>query len=165
MSHGLLVLAGISLMAGALFLVPLGLPGVWIMILVLAIATYLGEVGPGLFAVLSLVAGVAEVAEYFLVSRFSRRYGGSRGAFWGALLGGLAGVLVGLPVPLIGPVLAGLLGTFLGAGAVTLLETRRLPDAGRVGWGVVVGRVFSAFVKMAAGIVVLVAGSLALLAR
>ena len=64
---------------------------------------------------------------------------------------------------MIGAVVAGILGTFLGAAAVTLWEQRNLPSAARVGWGVVLGRIFAITAKMAVGVVILVTGAWALL--
>ncbi len=101
--------------------------------------------------------------EFLLVRRYTGRYGGSNRAFWGALLGGLVGVLVGVPIPIVGSVVAGILGSFAGAAAVTLLETRDLPAATRVGWGVTLARVFAIAVKTAVGVVILVVGASAFL--
>jgi uncharacterized protein YqgC (DUF456 family) len=57
----------------------------------------------------------------------------------------------------------GFLGTFVGAAAATMYETKQLDQSTRVGWGVVLGRMWSAAAKVAAGIVILVLGGAALL--
>lgn len=152
-------------MALCLFLVPLGLPGVWLMIGILTVATALDEVAPWLLLLLVGVTGVAELAEYLLVKRTAERYGASRKAFWGAIVGGIVGVVIGVPIPVVGPLLAGLAGTFLGAAAVALWETRALRSAGRIGWGALVGRVLAAGLKTGAGLFVLLVGATALLIR
>lgn len=154
---------GIVLMVLALFSIPLGLPGLWVMIGVLAIGAILGEVGFWVLAACIIIALVGELIEYAIVGRMTRQYGGSRKAFWGALIGGFAGIFVGLPVPVIGSVIAGMLGAFAGAALVTFAETSELRAAHRVGWGVVLGRAFSAVAKTAAGLAILVIGSAALL--
>jgi uncharacterized protein YqgC (DUF456 family) len=154
---------GILIMIPALFIIPLGLPGLWIMVAVLAAGALAGEVGLAPLATAVALAVAAELAEFLFVKLMSDRYGGSRGAFWGALVGGLVGVLGGAPIPVIGAVVAGILGTFLGAAAVTLWEQRNLPSAARVGWGVVLGRIFAITAKMAVGVVILVTGAWALL--
>src|SRR5690606_27018896 len=146
-------------------LIPLGVPGLWIMVALLAVAAWLGEVGWLLIAALVLLAGFAELLEFLIVKRFRNRYGASNRALWGAVIGGCPGVFVGVPVPIVGPVIAGALGSFAGAAAVALWETQRLDRAARVGWGVVLGRAFAAAVKVAAGIVILVAGATALIVR
>ena len=164
--EGLLALAIVGMIV-ALVVIPLGLPGLWIMIGILAVATFVDEVSPIILVLLVVVALLAELAEWAIVARTSARWGGSRKAFWGAIAGGLVGILVGLPVPLpiLGTLVAGLLGTFVGAAAVTLWETRALRSAGRVGCGAVLGRAFAAATKTAAGIVILVTGVAALILR
>jgi uncharacterized protein YqgC (DUF456 family) len=164
--EALLALA-VIVMVVALLLIPLGIPGLWVMIGVLTLAVAGDEVSPWILLMLVVVAVLAELAEWVIVARTSARWGGSRKAFWGAIAGGLAGILLGLPVPLpiLGPLLAGLLGTFAGAAAVTLWETRAMRSAGRVGCGAVLGRAFAAAVKTAAGVVILVTGAAALILR
>ena len=156
-------LLAILIMVGGLLATPLGAPGNWIMIAVLAVAAWLGHVGLPVLLAAVLLAALAELLELLLVRRLSLRYGGSRYAFWGAIAGGIAGVVVGVPVPIIGSVIAGFLGSFVGAALVTVAETRRLGNAGRVGWGVLLGRVWAAAVKTAAGIAIIVIGAAALL--
>lgn len=154
---------GIVVMAIALFLTPLGIPGLWIMVGVLAIGAMLGDVGiPILMGCLALALG-AEILELFIVQKLNVRYGGSRLAFWGAILGGVIGVVVGLPVPIIGSIIAGFFGSFAGAMAATLYETKRLDAAARVGWGVLLGRMWAAATKVAAGMIIFVLGAAALL--
>jgi uncharacterized protein YqgC (DUF456 family) len=163
MDLALLKLAGIALMVGALLLIPLGLPGLWLMVAVLVVGAMSDAVGWGLLAALVLLVLAAEVLEFLAVSRLSSRYGGSKWAFWGALAGGFAGVVVGLPVPVVGSLVAGVLGTFAGAALVSLWETRQLGAASRVGWGAMLGRVVAVGVKVAVGIAVLLIGGAALL--
>jgi uncharacterized protein YqgC (DUF456 family) len=160
------VLSGVAVlgMAVALLLVPLGVPGVWIMLGILLVATLAGGVPLGLWIGLAILALLAEGLEWALLQWMGRRYGGSSRAFWGAVAGGVAGVVVGLPIPVLGPLLAGFLGTFAGAGVVTFLETRSVSRASRVGWGVLLARTFAVGLKVAAGLVVLVIGSIALFA-
>jgi len=161
----LLAVAAVVTMSAALLLVPLGLPGVWIMIGILTVATALDEVAPALLLVLVAAAVAAEFAEYVIVERSSARYGASRKVYWGAIAGGLAGTFVGFPVPLLGPLLGGVAGTFLGAAAVGLIETRHARVAGRGAWGAVVGRVLAAALKTGVGFAILVLGGAALLVR
>lgn len=150
------------LMLGALLLVPLGLPGVWVMVLILLGMAVAGEVAWLTWGVLAGVGLVAELVEWAAVAWMGRRYGGSSRAFWGAVAGGLVGALVGAPVPVVGTLLAGVAGTFLGAAVVTLRETRSLETASKVGWGTALARTVAVGVKTAVGIVVLVVGGTAL---
>lgn len=150
------------LMLGGLLLVPLGLPGVWMMIVVLLGAAVAGEVTWPVWAALAGVALLAEIVEFVAVDRMSRRFGGSSRAFWGALAGGLVGAVAGSPVPVVGNVVAAVVGTFLGAAGVTWIETRSASRASRVGWGTLLGRILAVGFKTAAGVVVLVVGGTAL---
>jgi uncharacterized protein YqgC (DUF456 family) len=145
----------------SILIIPLGWPGLWIMVGVVALGSLLGEVGPGLVVVVLAVAAAAELLEFLIVKRMSARYGGSNRAFWGAIIGGTVGVFVGAPVPILGPVIAGVIGSFLGAAAAALYESKDLAAASRVGWGVVLARGIAAAVKIAAAFVVLAVGATA----
>lgn len=158
----MLAILGVLVMAVALFLTPLGVPGLWIMVAVLALGVWLGDVGFFILAVAVVLAAVAEIVEYLIVQRLNVQYGGSTLAFWGAIFGGVAGVILGMPVPIVGSIIAGFLGSFVGAAVATLYETRRIGLAGRVGWGVLLGRMWSAAAKVALGVVIFVLGAAAL---
>lgn len=149
----------------ALLATPIGLPGNWIMVAVLAVSAVAGRVGAFTVIAAIALAGLAELAEFFVVQKLNVRYGGSRRAFWGAILGGIAGVMMGMPVPIIGSVIAGFIGSFVGAAIVTLFETRAYNTAARVGWGVLLGRMLAAAAKTGAGVVILVLGVAALVLR
>lgn len=158
----LIALGVVGLLAG-LVIVPLGFPGIWVMIGVLTIAAALDEVAPLTLLFLVAFGVLAEIAEWVIVKKTSARYGASNRAFWGAIVGGLIGIVVGLPIPVVGMLAAGILGTFVGAAVVALWETRRLRPSGRAAWGAVVGRAFAAAFKTAAAVVVLVVGAAALI--
>jgi uncharacterized protein YqgC (DUF456 family) len=154
---------GVIVMVIALIGIPLGLPGLWIMIGVAAVGAIVGEISLVTLLACVLLAVVAEVIEFLIVGKLTKQYGGSRKAFWGALAGGFAGVLIGAPIPIIGSIIAGMLGAFAGAALVTYAETRKLDSAHRVGWGAVLGRMLTAVAKTAAGIAILAIAAAALL--
>lgn len=148
--------AAVAAMVLGLLLVPLGLPGLWVMVAALAAAVLLGvPVGWGTVLGLALLAGVGELGEYLAVRVASDRYGGTSRAFWGAVAGGLVGAAAGTPVPVVGTLAGLLLGTFAGAVAAAWLESRDAGRAVRVGWGALLGRAAAAAVKTAAGLVIL----------
>lgn len=159
----MLSILGVLIMGVALFLTPLGIPGLWIMVGVLAIGAVAGDVGVLIIVTCLLLALAAEILELFIVQKLNVRYGGSRLAFWGAIFGGVIGVILGMPIPIVGSIIAGFLGSFAGAMAATLYETKRFDSAARVGWGVLLGRMWAAATKVAAGIVIFVLGSASLL--
>ena len=150
----LVILAGIAM-------IPLGLPGLWIITAALLVAVPL-ELGVGW--TLGLVAlgatAVAEGVELLTVRAMGKRYGGSPRAFWGAVAGGMVGLFVGVPIPIIGSLVAGFLGTFAGAWIVTYLETKDLRRSGQVGWGVLLARTIAVGLKV--GVAVCLLGALAL---
>ena len=149
----------------SLFIIPLSLPGLWIMMAV-SIAAWLLHYMTWL-PMLCIVALTlfAELIEFMLVGKMTKRYGGSRKAFWGAILGGGAGVFLGAPVPVLGSIVAGFVGAFFGAFVVTFAETRQVGSANRVGFGAVVGRALTAVAKTAAGLAILIVAAAAMLHR
>lgn len=150
-------------MLGGVAMIPLGLPGLWVIVAVTVGLVFAGHLAWGVASVIVVVALAAEAAELLVVSRFGRVYGGSRRAFWGAVLGGMAGLFVGLPVPLVGPVITAFAGTFLGAGIVTLMETRSIGRSARVGWGVVLARTAAVALKVAVAVGVIASVGVALI--
>lgn len=160
MSWLLLILLVACCIAG-LLLIPLGLPGLWLMVLAIAVSAWLtGFKAIGL-ATIGVVLGLAilgEVIEWWVGFRLTQTYGGSRRSAWGAVLGGLVGAFVGLPIPVIGSVVAGFVGAFAGAMLFEYSKTRGTNVAVRAGWGAVIGRAAAAAVKTAIGVAIAVIG-------
>lgn len=161
--NSILALGAVALMTLALFLIPLGVPGLWIMIGLLAAGLASGEVSLGVFLALLGVAAMAEIAEWASVDRIGRRFGGTTKTFWGALVGGLIGAMAGAPVPVAGSLVGAFLGTLGGAVLATWLDTRRLGGSVRAGWGALLGRALAVAIKVFAGLVILLVGGGALL--
>jgi uncharacterized protein YqgC (DUF456 family) len=167
METAVLVLLVASFITG-LVMVPLGLPGLWIMVLGLAGAGWLEgfhRIGAGTLGLAAAFAVVGEIVETWVGFRYTRKYGGSRRAGWGALLGGLAGAVVGVPVPIVGSVIGSLVGAFAGAVAFEYTGSRRTGAALGVGWGALLGRVWATAAKTALGIAIAVVGVVAVLGR
>lgn len=122
-----------------------------------------GHVSWAVGLTVSGLAASAELAEFAVVARFGRAFGGSGRAFWGAVIGGTVGLFMGLPIPLVGPVLTAFLGSFAGAGAVTFAETRSVGRSARVGWGVLLARTVAVGLKTATAFGVIAAVGLSLL--
>lgn len=163
MSITLLAILGIAAMFVALLVIPLGLPGVWIMIAVLLVGTFGGAVSVGIFLLLLALAIGAEIAELVVVDKTTKKYGGSRLTFWGAMAGGIIGAVVGVPVPFVGSVIGVFVGTMVGAVLVTMAQSRELNGSVKAGWGAVVGRAAGAAIKVGTGLVILIIGGAALL--
>ena len=135
-----LALLVLALVMGML-LVPLGLPGLWLM-LGATFVHYLAVPGGSIGVVTLLVVGAlvvaAEVAEFAVAGRYARKYGGSRRASWGAVLGGLAGAFGGAFVA-----------------EMTVARDRRGAPV-EVATGAIVGRAVAAALKVGIGLVIMV---------
>ena len=152
---GLLLVA--TLVIG-LILIPLGLPGLWV-ILGGAVVHFFVAPNSGIgFVTLvgcTILVLIAELLEFSLAGRYARKYGGSRRASWGSIIGGFLGMFLGIPVPIVGPVIGAFVGAFGGAFLAELtVSAASRGDPGRVGWGAVVGRAVAAAAKMGVGLVV-----------
>src|SRR5256885_15076160 len=102
MSHALpALLLAVCCILG-LVLVPLGLPGLWIMVAGVVGYGWLTAFRSGGVATIAIVLGLAllgEVIEAWLGFRFARTFGGSRRAALGALVGGVGRGRVGRALP------------------------------------------------------------------
>src|SRR5438067_1165479 len=107
-----LILVAIILLG--LVMLPFGLPGTLVMFagaIGYKLLVPAGGIGWFTVVVVGVLMVIAEVIEWVLTARFTRKYGGSRRAGWGAILGGMIGAFMGVPVPIIGSVI----GAFVGA--------------------------------------------------
>ena len=85
----------------------------------------------------------------FLSSYFGAKYfGATKWATFGAIIGTLAGLFFGLPGLFIGPV--------AGAIAGEIIAGKRLIDAGRAGWGSLLGNLGGIVAKLLIGVTMIV---------
>jgi uncharacterized protein YqgC (DUF456 family) len=160
-----IVILSIALAVG-LLLIPLGLPGLWVMvggILAYGWLTSFRSAGVAIIAIVLGLAVLGEVIESWIGFRFAKRYGGSSRSGWGALIGGLVGAVIGVPIAVIGSVIGAFLGSFIGAALFEYSYSRHTGVATRAGWGAVVGRAAAAAAKTALGVVIAVIGIFAAL--
>ena len=142
-----------------LLLIPLGLPGLWLILLgILGYGwlTNFQTLSVWFIAIATALALIGEVFESWIGFRYAQKYGGSSRAGWGALVGGIVGAIVGVPVPIIGSVIGGFVGAFVGAALFEYTRQRHSGVAAKAGWGAVLGRAAAAAVKMAIGVVMVV---------
>ncbi|MSR07018.1 MAG: DUF456 domain-containing protein [Gemmatimonadetes bacterium] len=140
-----------------LLLVPLGLPGLWVMVIGLLGYGWLTDfrsVGVWTITIALALAFLGEIVESWLGFRFARRYGASNRAAWGALIGGLVGAVVGVPVPVIGSVIGAFVGSFAGAAVFEYTYSMRADSAVAAGWGAMLGQAAAAAAKIALGVVI-----------
>jgi uncharacterized protein YqgC (DUF456 family) len=148
----------VTLVAISLALIPLGLPGLWLMVLsALGYMLWLpGSIGWVTVAGAAVLGVIAEVLEFLLAGKYAKKYGGSSRATWGAIFGGIAGAIVGVPVPIIGSMIGAFIGSFVGALIAELSRGTSTRGATRVAKGALIGRVVAAVVKTAFGLVIAV---------
>jgi uncharacterized protein YqgC (DUF456 family) len=158
-----LLLLLICCLAG-LVLIPLGLPGLWVMLIGLigyGALTDFRTVGIGTMAIALALCFVGEVVESWVGFKYARKYGGSGRAGWGAVIGGLVGAFAGIPIPIIGSIIGSFLGSFAGA---AIFEFTKSPErAAGAGWGALVGRVIATALKTALGFIIALLGLIAVL--
>lgn len=144
------------IMALSLFIIPLGLPGTWVM---LAAGVGYSLLVPGSISwftlvMVTIIAVVAEIFEFTLTGTYAKKYGGSRRASWGAIIGGTVGAIVGVPVPIIGSIIGAFAGAFLGALVAEYSRGSGAQASTRVATGALIGRAVAAAMKVAAGLVI-----------
>jgi uncharacterized protein YqgC (DUF456 family) len=150
----LVLLAAILLLS--LFIIPLGLPGTWVMLAAGVGYSILVPNSIGMIALVgtTVVAVVAEVIEFTLAGKYARKYGGSKRSGWGAIIGGTVGAIIGVPVPIVGPIIGAFAGAFVGAMVFEYTKEANHATAVRVAWGALVGRAIAAALKVFAGIII-----------
>ena len=147
----------ISLGVIGLCLIPLGLPGLWVMVVGIIAYGWLTSfrtVSALTIGIVLVIAVAGEIIESWLGFRFAKRYGGSSRSGWGALIGGLIGAVIGVPIAIIGSVIGAFIGSFIGAALFEFSASRQAGVATRAGWGAVVGRAAAAAMKIALGLVI-----------
>jgi uncharacterized protein len=154
-----LTLLALALVLG-LLLVPLGLPGLWIMLgatFAYWLAVPGGSIGLITVVVVATMVIVAEVLEFTVAGRYARQYGGSRRASWGAIIGGIVGAIIGVPVPVVGSLAGAFAGAFAGAMLAEFTVPReRRGEPMQVAKGALIGRAVAAALKVGFGVAILV---------
>jgi uncharacterized protein YqgC (DUF456 family) len=153
----------VLVMAGCVLLIPLGLPGLWLIAALTLGLTLFGQLPWTVGLGVAVATLLAEGLEVLILARFGKAFGGSRRAFWGAVLGGMIGLFVGTPVPVIGSIVTAFAGSFAGAALVTFFETRSVDASARVGWGVLLARSAAVAMKVAVAFAVIGIVGIALL--
>lgn len=155
LSLGLFLVIGLF----GLILIPLGLPGTFVIVAGAALAGLVSG-----WKIISLVwvlsfLGLAiggELLDFVISAVGVKSFGASGQSMTGAFLGSILGAIVGLPLPLIGNVIGAFVGGFLGALVVELMVTENLRRALKGGFGAFLGKVFGSLVKVAIGTMMLV---------
>lgn len=141
-----IITAALTISGLAGLLLPM-LPGAPLLLAGLVCAAWAEDfrhIGLGTLLFLTGMAGLTYLVEFAASALGARKYGGSKRAMAGAVLGGFVGIFLGVPGILLGP--------FLGAVIGELSLQRSLDQAGRAGFGTVVGMAIGVAGKLAIGI-------------
>lgn len=112
-----------------LVLVPLGLPGTWLIVVISFIYSLFRDFQAGrndfwvLFVVI-LLAVIAELLELGIGIIGSRKFKVSNGAIVFSIIGGIVGAAIGVPVMMIGGLIGLFIGVFAGAFAFEMFQTK-----------------------------------------
>jgi len=142
----------------SLFIIPLGLPGTWVMLAAGVGYSILvpNSIGWITLVGVTVIAIIAEIFEFTLAGQYARKYGGSRRSSWGAIIGGTVGAIIGVPVPIIGSIVGAFVGAFVGALLFEYSAGSGAHVSTRVAWGALVGRAVASAMKVGAGIAITV---------
>jgi len=131
-------------LSGLLLPVVPGAPLLFLGLLFGAWAEDFSYIGVWTLLLLAIMATLTYVVEFAASMLGVKKYGGSNRAMIGAALGGFTGLFLGIPGILVGP--------FVGAVIGELSLQRSLDEAGRAGFGTVVGLALGVAGKLAIGI-------------
>jgi len=158
--------------AGCLILIPLGLPGVWIMLGLAGLIEwldflYLPEDDRQTFSwwVLGVGLGLAtagEILEFLAGVIGTKSGGGTKRGMWGALIGGILGAFVLTPflwfIPVVGSLVGALLGTFIGAVVGELsAEGATIGGTLKPATGATIARILATIAKVGVAVVIWIA--------
>ncbi len=141
------VLVVVLVVAGFLGLLLPVLPGAPLLFAGLLIAAWIEDfayVGPWTLTVLAFMALLIYVVDFGAGALGAKGFGATKYAMVGAFAGAIVGILFGLP--------GIILGTFLGAVAGELLANRSLREAGAAGLGATIGIAVGVAAKVALAI-------------
>lgn len=146
------ILLGLILLV-SLFIIPLGLPGTWVMVAAAIGYSILvpNSIGMVTIVAITVLAVLAEVWEFTLAGKYAKKYGGSKRASWGAIIGGTVGAIIGVPVPIVGPIIGAFAGSFIGALVFEYSRGSGAQASTRVATGALIGRAVAAALKVAIG--------------
>lgn len=146
------------LLLASVITVPFALPGIWIMVGLLALGTWAGlqPWGWEFVAAAAIVATLSEVFEHLISWTGVIKAGGTKEEAFGAMLGSFLGAIGGsflIPIPVFG----GLAGLFAGAfiGAYVMGRRRASPERLTLSWKAAWARALSLAIKTGAAMAIL----------
>jgi uncharacterized protein YqgC (DUF456 family) len=141
------ILAAVCTAAGLTGLIMPALPGIPLLVAGLffgAWAEGFAYIGMWTLAAIVILGAVTYAVDLAAGALGAKRFGASKHAMIGAALGGLAGIWLGLPGIILGP--------FVGAVIAELSQKRPMKEAGRAGFGTMLGIAIGTAAKIAIAI-------------
>jgi uncharacterized protein YqgC (DUF456 family) len=144
-----------------LFLVLLGLPGNWMIIITTCLFAW-WQWDAHVFSIYTLIfiaamGGLGELIEFFAAMGGARKAGagwaGAIAALIGAIIGGVAGTFFIL-IPFLGTLIGACIGAGLGAWGIEFARGKKMQDSVRYGVGAGMGRFVGTAVKFGLGILI-----------
>ncbi len=135
-------LALIAMVVGLAGTVLPALPGIaliWIAAAIYAVAEGFATLTPVAFGVMTVLAAIGLVSDFFLTQAATRVSGASRKAALAGVVGGIIGFVLGSFIGGIGAAPGGIIGALGGVVAVEYLNRKNLRDAIRAGGGWLAG--------------------------
>lgn len=141
-----------------LFLVILGLPGLWVIIGATALYAWTtGEISWSAFAVFFILSLLAELFEAVVGAWGAKKYGGTKWGMLGAIMGGILGAILLSPLlPVVGSIIGAFLGSFGGAFILEYMTDRDYQRARQAGKGAFLGKTAAVVVKMGLGVGIII---------
>jgi len=168
------LIAGLFVLVGAacLVVIPLGLPGVWIMLGLAGLIEWLDSLylpaddgqtfSWWVLGVCLAIAVAGEILEFLAGVIGTKQGGGTKRGMWGALIGGILGAFVLTPflwfVPVVGSLVGALLGTFIGAVVGELsAQGSTLSGSLKPATGATIARILATIAKVGVAVVIWIA--------
>jgi len=149
------------LMLVGLWVVIVGLPGLWIMVaavILYAALTGWQYVGLWTIVILIVIGILAEIVETVAGGAGAKREGASKRGILGAIVGGILGGLFLtflIPIPIVGTIVGACVGSLLGAMVTEIAIPTELEHSLRIGVGAAKGRLLGILSKLVFGLVIL----------
>ena len=135
-----LIFALVGFLGCALPIIP-GPPLSYFSLILLSLAKDWQPFSPFFLILMAVIMGLVLLTEYVLPIAGAKKYGASKYGLWGSIAGVILGIFI---FPPWGMIFGGLAGAFGGE----LIAGKDSRDALRAGWGVFVGNIASAAVKL-----------------
>lgn len=142
-----------------LLLTVFGLPGNWLMLILVAVWHFVLPIPSTLtlwyWLIVLAIAVVGEVLEFFLQVKQARKYGSSNTGTVGGVIGAIAGAILLAPFLFgIGAFIGAMLGAWCGCFVFELLRGMDTKTAGRAALGAMFGRFLGTVCKLGCGVII-----------